>query len=138
MLLVAQIAERDEQQLADKLGELRQQQHQELAQEQDLQRYLKEYTADLNHQGSGFSAMQLAEGRGFLGRLQEVCDNQHAKILQLEQQISRALQNWQLAHQKTQAIIKLVDKLKTEHSQALEKQLQKELDELSSQRFLNK
>ena len=91
MSLVLKVARQQAQSLAAELSKLRHQQRQEQQQEQELKRYFEEYRIDLNRAGHGLSAQSIAQGRGFLSRLNDVCENQHIKVVQCEQHIIKPL-----------------------------------------------
>lgn len=132
MAIVLQMAERAEEAAARQLEQSRSQVAQAQQQLQQVEEYQKDYTQALNQPKAGVSAYAMINDRRFLEQLHLVCQSQMAQIHQLSEQEARCLRNWQQCYQRRRNIVQLIDKLKQNESALLEKQLQKEMDELSS------
>lgn len=132
MAIVLQMAERAEEAAARQLEQSRSQVAQAQQQLQQVEEYQKDYTQALNQPKAGVSAYAMINDRRFLEQLHRVCQSQMAQIRQLSEQEERCLRNWQQCYQRRRNIVQLIDKLKQNESALLEKQLQKEMDELSS------
>nr|WP_240946318.1 flagellar export protein FliJ [Pseudomaricurvus alkylphenolicus] len=131
MVVVLQLVERAEQNAADGLRHSRQQVEQGEQQLQQITAYQQEYVQRLNQPRSGLHAESIINDRRFLQQLMDVQQSQQQQLQQLKQAEEQALKNWQLCYRRRQSIEQLIERLKQGENQLLEKQLQKELDELS-------
>jgi flagellar export protein FliJ len=132
MLVVLQMAVRAEEAAAQQLEQSRSQLAQAEQQLKQVEEYQQGYIQALNQPQQGVSAYSMINDRLFLQQLSVVCDSQAAQIRQLHQNEENCLRNWQQCYQRRRNIDQLIDKLKQGENALLEKQLQKELDELSS------
>jgi len=132
MLTVLQLAVRTEEGAASQLEQSRRQLEQARQQLQQVEEYQQGYIQSLNQPKSGQSAYSMINDRRFLEQLSFVCQTQAGQIEQLRQNEDQCLQNWQTCYQRRRNIEQLIEKLKQDESQLVEKQLQKEMDELSS------
>ena len=132
MGVVLQMAVRAEEGAAAQLEQSRQQLSQAQQQLQQVENYQQGYIDALNRPKSGQSAYSMINDRQFLEQLSFVCRTQAGQIEKLRQNEDNSLQNWQQCYQRRRNIEQLIEKLKRGENLAMEKQLQKELDELSS------
>lgn len=132
MVLVLQMAERAEEMAARQLEQSRSQVAQAQQQLTQVEAYQQDYVRALNQPQVGVSAYSMINDRQFLQQLHLVCQSQAAQIRQLRDQEERCLRSWQQCYQRRRNIEQLIGRLRHEESALLEKQLQKELDELSS------
>lgn len=132
MVIVLQMAEREEDTAARQLQQSRNQVAQAEQQLQQIEEYQQGYTQALNQPKAGVSAYAMINDRRFLQQLHVVCQSQMAQIRQLRDQEARCLSQWQQSYQRRRNIEQLITRLKQDENALLEKQLQKELDELSS------
>jgi flagellar FliJ protein len=72
---------------------------------------------------------------GFVHRLGQLCKEQEVKLDRMQVIYKKLQEQWRISHQKRKSIEDLIERFKQEESLLLEKQLQKELDELSTQKF---
>lgn len=133
--VVLQLALKAQQDVADLMA----QQHQKVGLERDqlqqLQQYSEEYQQQVASNNKGLRAQELISSRAFLQRLTNLQLNQQQKIQQLNAVIDQLTAEWQKRYHRRQSIENLIGRLKTEESAELDKQLQREIDELSSQAF---
>lgn len=132
MIVVLQMAERAEEAAAKQLEQSRAQVAQAQQQLQQVEEYQQEYVQELNRPRSGVSAYAMINDRRFLEQLHKACQGQMVQIRQLRDQEERCLRNWQQCYQRRRNIEQLIARLQQDENALLEKQLQKELDELSS------
>lgn len=121
------------------IADLMAQQHQKIAVERDqlqqLQHYSEEYQQQVAGNHKGLRAQELISSRAFLQRLTNLQINQQQKIQQINGVIEQLTQEWKKRYQRRQSIESLIERLEIEESAELDKQLQREIDELSSQAF---
>lgn len=121
------------------VADLMAQQNQKVAVERDqlqqLQQYSEEYQQQVASNNKGLRAQELISSRAFLQRLTNLQVNQQQKIQQLSAVIDQLTAEWQKRYHRRKSIENLIERLKTEESAELDKQLQREIDELSSQAF---
>lgn len=135
MLVVQTLAQKQEDEAAQKLRQMREQLAQEQRQLQELRDYSAQY---LNAQGAlreGVLAHELINYSSFIGRLNEACREQEAKVMRVSSLLDALQQQWRIKHQKRKSIEELIVRLQQEDNQLLEKRLQKELDDLSAQQL---
>ena len=111
----------------------------QLTQEQNqlgqLRDYANQYRSDYAGHRQGVYAYQLINYSGFLQRLEDLCKEQEIKVKHMEAMYQKLQEQWRQSHQKRKSIEDLIERFKLEESLQLEKQLQKELDELTTQKF---
>lgn len=132
MGVVLRMVVREEERAAAQLEQSRVQLSQAQQQLQQVEEYHQGYVDALNQPKSGQSAYSMINDRRFLEQLSFVCRTQASQIEKLRQNEDTCLHNWQQCYQRRRNIEQLIEKLKLGENQAMEKQLQKELDELSS------
>jgi flagellar FliJ protein len=135
MQVVLTLAVRQEDDAAKKLSQFREQLAQEEQQLADLRDYAAQY---LHAQGSlreGVMAQELINYSSFINRLHEACTEQEAKIARYLVMQENLLKQWRIKHQKRKSIEDLITRLEQEDNLILEKRLQKELDDLTSQQL---
>jgi flagellar protein FliJ len=96
----------------------------------DLQSYAVQYMQEQAGLHQGIYADALINYSSFIAHLNEACREQVAKLETLRQTQVRLDRDWQMKHQKRQSIEELIARLIKETNQLIERQLQKELDEL--------
>lgn len=136
MQLVLGLAQKQEDEAANKLSQYREQLAQEQRQLVELREYAGQY---LNAQGAlrqGVLAHELINYSSFIHRLNEACTEQEAKVARMAKLLESLQQQWQIKHQKRKSIEELIVRLQQEDNLAADKRLQKELDELSAQQLL--
>lgn len=131
MTIVLQLANRSEQAAALALQKSRSALDQADSQLQQIKQYQQEYVAELNAKTQKLTAQTMINDRHFLQRLSEIEITQCQQIAQLKKNESGCLSQWKLCYQRRQSIETLIARLQKEESSVVEKQLQKELDELS-------
>lgn len=135
MQVVLTLAVKQEDEAAQKLRQYRDQLAQEERQLADLRDYATQY---LNAQGNlreGVLAHELINYSSFIGRLNEACREQEVKVVRMTALLDSLQQQWRIKHQKRKSIEELIVRLQQEDNLLLDKRLQKELDELSSQQL---
>lgn len=131
MMLVLDMAQRAEDSAAQALEQARQATQQTEQQLQQISQYQRDYELQLNQPKAGVSVQALMNDRQFLAQLMGVVATQKSQLQQLRDNESNQLHNWQLCYQRRKNIEKMIAGLKSEEDAQLEKQLQKEMDELS-------
>lgn len=136
MQVVLTLAVRHEDEAAQKLSQFRAQLAQEELQLADLRDYAAQSLQAQAELRKGVSAHELINYSSFIGRVNEACREQEAKVERYKTLFGSLQQQWRTKHQKRKSIEDLITRLTHEDSLLLDKRLQKELDELSSQRLL--
>lgn len=132
MAVVLQLAVRTEEGAAKALEDARRQVVSAEQQLQQIQSYQQDYTKELNQPRKGVSVDSIVNDRGFLAQLMQVVNVQENQLLQLKNSEASCLHNWQLCYQRRKNIERMIEGLKSGEDAVMEKQLQKELDELAS------
>lgn len=137
MTIVLQLAEQAEQSAAELLQQYRDQLNAAEQQLQQLLDYQQEYIEQINSKQQ-LSAREMISDRSFIGQLDDAAGAQRQKLASCHRQCDEALAAWQKAYQKRNNIADLIEKMRLDENALMEKQLQKEIDELSSQSLLRK
>ncbi len=132
MAIVLQLAERAEQDAAEKLALAREQLGGDEQQLDQLQSYRQDYISRINAKVGAQSVQQMLSDRSFVGQLEQAVEAQQHKVRQTQQNYQQHLHLWQQAYHKRSNIEELINRMRDAESQEAEKRLQKELDELSS------
>lgn len=132
MQVVLTLAERQEDEAAQRLRQFRDQLAQEERQLLELRDYAAQYLQTQGSLREGVLAHELINYSNFIQRLNHACNEQEQKVLRMQSQLANLQKQWQIKHQKCQSIADLIKRLQHEDDVILEKRLQKELDELSS------
>lgn len=132
MKLVLQLAERAEEAAAQQLQLSREQLQEAEQQLQQVTEYQLEYQAQINAKLKPKHVAEMINDREFLQQLGDVEMAQQHKRRQLQQFSEQALKQWQGLYQRRKNIESLIQRLQTSENLILEKQLQKQLDELTS------
>lgn len=128
--VILDMAEREQEKLLRRWGELQQQLVAEQQQRQQLETYHQEYQQQISAPSStSLSAGQLHTTLGFMAQVKQALNAQVQRLNLLEKQTELARQAFLQQQGKTQALLKLMDKLDGEYDQEQEKQLQKQADE---------
>lgn len=135
MQVVLTLAVRQEDESAKKLSQFRDQLAQEQRQLEELRDYAAQYLQAQGALRQGVLAHELINYSSFINRLNEACREQEAKVARFLAIQENLLQHWRSKHQKRKSIQDLINRLEREDNLLLEKRLQKELDELTSQQL---
>ncbi|MGV8836174.1 flagellar export protein FliJ [Cellvibrio sp.] len=135
MQVVLTLAVRQEDEAAKKLSQFREQLAQEELQLADLREYAAQYLHAQGELRKGVLAHELINYSTFINRLNEACREQDAKVQRYKAIFESLQQQWRVKHQKRKSIEDLISRLQQEDNLLLDKRLQKELDELSSQQL---
>lgn len=133
MQVVLTLANRQEDEAAKKLSQFRDQLAQEELQLADLRDYAAQYLHAQGELRQGVLAHELINYSTFINRLNEACREQEAKVERYRKIQETLQQQWRIKHQKRKSIEDLITRLQQEDNLLLDKRLQKEMDELSSQ-----
>ncbi len=131
---VLMLAERQEQEAASRLGSYQQQLQRETQQLHQLRAYNQDYLAKFGNQRQGLRASELASSRGFLQRLANAEHEQIATLERMQLTLDQLRQQWRQKSHYRQSIENLIKRFSEEEAAYLERQLQKELDDLVNQR----
>lgn len=132
MKVVLTLAERQEEDAAQKLSQFRDQLAQEEHQLRELRDYAQQYLSAQGSLRQGIHAHELINYSSFIHRLNEACNEQESKVVRMQGMLANLQKQWQVRHQKRKSIEDLIKRLQHEDDVILDKRLQKELDELSS------
>ncbi len=135
MKVVLTLAEQQEDDAAKKLNQFREQLAQEERQLVELRDYANQYLHAQGELREGVLAHELINYSSFINRLNEACHDQEVKVERYRAMQESLLHQWRIKHQKRKAIEDLIVRLQQEDNLLLDKRLQKELDELSSQQL---
>ncbi|MFY9179118.1 MAG: flagellar export protein FliJ [Venatoribacter sp.] len=131
--IILDMAEREEETLLTRWGQLQRQLTAEQEQRDQLVLYNHEYQQRLSAPGQGpLSGGSIQATLGFMTQIEQALEKQKEKLALLEKQTATAHQAYLEQHGKVQALIKLMDKLDSEHDAEQEKQLQKQADEFAN------
>lgn len=132
MKIVLTLAEKAEDEAAKRLKEQADLVKLEQEQLEGLKAYSDQYLQSYSSLRSGVTAQDMINYSGFISRLAEAIKEQQLKIERLQQGLDKLKAQWSITHQKRKALEDLIERMKKEESVALEKLLQKELDELAN------
>lgn len=135
MQVVLTLAQRHEDDAAQRLSECRDLLASEERQLAELVAYKDQYVNAQGQPRAGIRAQELINYSHFIGRLTEACREQEAKIARTRLSLTQLQQLWREKHQKRKSIEDLIARLHQEENLVLDKRLQKELDELSAQQL---
>ncbi|WP_347330249.1 flagellar export protein FliJ [Marinimicrobium locisalis] len=135
MRVVLQVAEREEQAAAAKLGEQQEALKHEQAQLGQLQEYRQQYMNDYARQRSGVSAEALMSYSGFLQRLGEAVDGQQQKLAMVQQSREHCRREWEEKYHRRRSLEDMISRLEREEEAAFEQRQQREVDDLAAQRL---
>lgn len=135
MQVVLSLALRQEDEAAKKLGQFRDQLTQEERQLAELREYGDQYLTAQGALREGVLAHELINYSSFINRVNEACSEQEAKVERYKVLFQSLQQQWRIKHQKRKSIEDLIARLQREDNLLLDKRLQKEMDELSSQQL---
>jgi flagellar FliJ protein len=135
MQVVLTLAERQEDDAAKKLSQFREQLAMEEQQLVELRDYANQYLHAQGELRQGVLAHELINYSSFINRLNEACREQETKVQRYKVILDSFQQQWRVKHQKRKSIEELIARLLQEDNLLLDKRLQKELDELSSQQL---
>lgn len=138
MQVVLVLAERKEQQAGQQFSQYCTQVDAEKEQLRQLEDYAAQYLNTYTGRKTGVKAQELIAYSGFIQRLAEARKDQENRIARMQLNLNRLQQLWQQAYQKRESLKDLIARLQQEESAALDKRLQKELDELVSQAHIRR
>ena len=133
--VVLTLAQRQEDAAAQRLSQFLEQLAAEQQQLAQLQEYAAQYQRDYANRRSGVHAHELINYSGFVQRLGQLCLEQQQKLARMQQTLLQLQVQWRSCHQKRQSIEDLIARFEREDAALLDKRLQKELDELTTQQF---
>ncbi len=133
MQVVLMLAQRREDEASDRLRDYREQVQQAKNQLQELQDYAEDYRQKVAGQKTELRIHELVSYRNFLQRLAEAEQEQLTKLQRMLEVCDQLEQQWRQLYQQRKSLEDLIGRLKLEEGAAVEKRLQKELDEFASQ-----
>ena len=132
LLIVLQLAQKAEDEAAARVREQADLLRNEETQLNELRAYSEQYLNSYSGLRHGVSARDMINYSGFVGRLTDAIKEQEGKLQRLQQGLDKLKANWSICHQKRKTLEDLIERLKKEDSDLLDKRLQKELDELAN------
>lgn len=136
MQVVLVVAERKEQQAGREFGQCKAQVEAEAEQLRQLDDYAAQYLRTYSERKTAIKPQELIAYSGFIQRLGDARKEQQARLNRMQASLEKYQQAWQLAYHKREAIKTLITRLQVEEGAMVDKQLQKELDELVGQAYL--
>jgi flagellar FliJ protein len=133
--IVLTLAERNEQAAAQEVAESRALLETEQTQLRQLEEYTEHYLQAYSAHTRQVRAQDLITYSGFIQRLSKVRAEQQHKLERITRLYEEKLQQWREKYQRRQSIADLITRLQQEENAVLEKKLQKELDDLTTQKF---
>lgn len=138
MAVVLRLAVQAEEGAARQLQQSREQLQQARQQLQQMSQYQQEYIDSINTARQGVTAQSMINDRQFLAQLGQVLVSQQHQLQQYQAGEERCLEGWQQCYRRRRNLEQLIERLQQREDSHLEKQLQKELDELSAQMRQNR
>lgn len=135
MGIVLDLAQKEEDKAAQTLEKCRVQLLDEQAQLQQLVDYRAQYLQDYTARDGALTPAQLINYSTFIQRIDSLTAEQTRKCERAEQIVMQAQQIWQRLYQKRKSIADLIIRYQQEELALADKRLQKELDDLTTQRF---
>ena len=132
MHIVLTLAQKAEDDAAQKVKEQADLLKQEIRQLDELKSYSGQYLQAYANLRAGVTAQEMINYSGFISRLADAIKEQENKKERIQQGLDKLKLVWTEMHQKRKTLNDLIDRLKKEESTALEKLLQKEMDELAN------
>jgi flagellar FliJ protein len=132
MHIVLTLAQKAEDDAAQKVKEQADLLKQEIRQLDELKSYSGQYLQAYANLRDGVSAQEMINYSGFIGRLADAIKEQENKKERIQQGLDKLKLVWAEMHQKRKTLNDLIDRLKKDESATLEKLLQKEMDELAN------
>lgn len=132
MHIVLTLAQKAEDDAAQKVKEQADILQQEIRQLEELKSYSGQYLQAYANLRDGVSAQEMINYSGFINRLAEAIKEQENKKERVRQGLDKLKLLWAEKHQKRKTLNDLIERLKKEESVALDKLLQKEMDELAN------
>lgn len=134
---ITEIAESHEQDAARSMGERQQYLAGQYARLEEIKAYRAEYVQRMQEAGAcGIEAGQMQDYTTFIRRLDEAIVYQYKQISAAEQHLDMSKSNWQALHSRSEALNKVVDRLRDEERRQDDRREQKETDD-RSQRYKN-
>lgn len=134
--IVEKLAKQREDQAAQALAQVRAQLEIEDNRLLELGQYREEYLGYLDQQGAlGISMQQWRRTQGFVDQLEDLAQRQQVAIDGWRAREQQVLDKWRQLYQRRKNIGQYIGKLSVEEMLAEDKQEQKAIDELVSQRF---
>jgi flagellar FliJ protein len=134
--IVEKLAKQREDQAAQALAQVRAQLEIEDNRLLELGQYREEYLGYLDQQGAlGISMQQWRRTQGFVDQLEDLAQRQQVAIDGWRAREQQVLDKWRQLYQRRKNIGQYIGKLSVEEMVAEDKQEQKAIDELVSQRF---
>jgi|GEM_PF-2531352 len=131
--LVLEKADRDKQKLAERLQKALSFLGGEEQQMAQLKSYESDYEKKINSQKNVQSAENISRYRSFYHQLNQLMGEQQRKIIIAQQQVSHLRQSLLQQQQKMKVLAKLAKEQQQQDNSLEEKQLQKQIDDLSAQ-----
>ena len=134
---VTDIAESRERDAARTMGERQQFVNEQVARLEELKSYRADYVQRMQEAGArGIDAGQMQDYTNFIRRLDEAIVFQHKQISDAERHLVLSKNNWQTLHSRSEALNKVVDRLRDGEQRENDRREQKETDD-RSQRYKN-
>ncbi len=132
---VQKLARSREQEAARNLGDIQRQMQAHASRLSELRNYHQEYLARFHAAAeNGMSAAQLMEYRAFLAKLERAIAEQEQVLERSQIACSNSRDQWKAKHIRTQALGKVVDRMRREERKLEESREQKQQDERNQRR----
>jgi flagellar FliJ protein len=138
MGVVLMLAQRAEDEAARRLGQMQTQILQAQEQLQQIESYNETYKQEMMAKTQGLKVHEIVSSREFLQRLGNAALEQQQRISQMDELLKALREQWQQKYHYRRSIYELIERIKLNENDALEKQLQTQLDEMATQLFLRR
>lgn len=138
VLLLLDMAQKDQEKALETLGLFRSQLSQFETQLTELKSYLQEYVDKINNEGLALLPIQLQTTQAFIDKLHTAINAQAKRVEDQMKLVEKAQEAWIDKRARLKAFQNLAEKIQKDISVTLEKREQKMLDDLASQQFTHK
>ncbi len=128
--IIVELNAKNEKQALEEMGKVQNKKQQSQLQLESLENYQQEYK--VKHQSineAGVNISQLLEFRSFIDKLGKAIEEQQQTVLQINNELKEARENWEKLHQKTKSLQKVSDSALAEEVKLEEKREQNEQDD---------
>lgn len=133
LLIVVDIAHKNEQNAAEKLKLSRENLTREEARLRDIEGYYQDYSTHFGAKKNNLRVEQLVANRDFLRQLSQTAEAQKIQIQRVTEQVDYAKNEWFACHLKKENLMAYLEKLKREEGALQDKLEQKMVDEWVTQ-----
>lgn len=138
LMIVIDLAKRDEDAAAKILDEKRRAKEAEMQRLGDLRQYYQEYEQQFNRRDLPLRAEAFARQREFLQQLTKSCESQMLQVEHMQHAFNVAVAQWQSCHLRHKQLCDYVARLHKQELALMDKKEQKSIDDWVAQRYARK